>query len=217
MTDAEGVVKHKILFTPKPPVPEEMITELNHWRAMLYWVKLIGQNSEMYLGKGYGNVSMRLPPYNSQKGKKRFLVTGTQTGKLERLTAQHYSTVLEYYPDKNLIVAEGPVEPSSEAMSHGAIYDGYDAARFVFHAHSPMTWVAAGLLGLPSTSAHAAYGTPEMAEEIARLLRETDALDRRIIVMLGHKDGVISFGRTAMEAGMVILECPEKAYALQRS
>ena len=141
-------------------------------------------------------------------GSQQFLITGTQTGELERLTAEHFSLVTAFDLDRNSVRSTGLVKPSSEAMTHAALYDLDAGIDFVYHAHAPQIWRNAAALGLPSTDPAAAYGTPEMA----RSIRETGAAHlecvRRpsgLIVMGGHEDGVISFGSTADEAGQALL------------
>ena len=58
---------------------------------------------------------------------------------------------------------------------------------------------------VPSTSKDVEFGTPEMAREIIRLFRETDVLEKKILVMGGHKDGIITFGKDLDEAGGYLL------------
>jgi len=76
--------------------------------------------------------------------------------------------------------------------------------HWVMHAHHAPIWQAAGRLGLPCTSADAAYGTPEMAAETLRLFAETDVRQKGIFAMAGHEDGIISFGNTAKQAAEVM-------------
>ena len=59
----------------------------------------------------------------------------------------------------------------------------------------------------PTTNTKTAYGTPEMAGEIKRLFNnhnfnKTD----NIIIMAGHEDGIISFGRNLEEAYNILLK-----------
>ena len=44
-----------------------------------------------------------------------------------------------------------------------------------------------------------------MAKEIQRLFRETDVKEKKILVMAGHKEGIISFGKDLDEAGKIML------------
>ena len=58
---------------------------------------------------------------------------------------------------------------------------------------------------IPTTSPEAEYGTPEIARDIIRLFKETDVKEKKILVMGGHKEGIISFGKDLDEAGNVLL------------
>lgn len=202
----DGVVKFQQTFNLKSPLERSIISELNGWRNTLYQFKLIGQDKSRYGGYGYGNISQKLFPNCFLKNKNKFVITGTQTGGLAELEELHYTTVLEYYPKKNLVIVEGPIEASSESMTHGTIYDLDENIRFVFHAHSPEIWKSANKLDIPITNEKVEYGTPEMAEEVNRLYRDTNMKDKKMFSMGGHEDGVITFGNDAQEAGKTMLK-----------
>jgi hypothetical protein len=51
-----------------------------------------------------------------------------------------------------------------------------------------------------ATGPDAAYGTPEMARALMRLLRESESPQPRIFAMAGHLEGVIAVGRSLGEA-----------------
>ncbi len=210
MESREGTIKFNQIFRKQSPLDYNVISELDSWRKILYDHGLIGQDRLRYGGAGYGNVSQRLPSYDFLKNKNRFVITGTQTGGLSELNESHYTTVLEYYPEKNLVVAEGPIEASSESMTHGIIYDLDDSIRFIFHTHSPKIWRCAEIFKMPTTREDVEYGTPEMAEEVERLFKNTDVRYKNILSMGGHEDGIISFGRTSFEAGTTMLDYLEK-------
>lgn len=181
------------------------IDELDYWRQIFYKHRLIGKDKDRYNGEGYGNVSMRLDN-NSEKNKKNFVITGSGTGGLEKLSEKDYSIVLEYYPLRNLVVVQkGLIAASSESMTHGTVYDLNNSAKYVFHAHSQDIWKNASRFGIPITKMDITYGTPEMAFEVERLFKETNVLDIGIFAMGGHEDGIISFGRTAEDTGETIL------------
>ena len=99
-------------------------------------------------------------------------------------------------------------------MTHGAIYDLAPYIRFVFHVHSPLIWQRAKALQLPMTKADVGYGTTQMAHEVSRLCRETQLLERPVFGMAGHEDGIIAFGRTAEEAGSMLLSVHASAQIL---
>jgi ribulose-5-phosphate 4-epimerase/fuculose-1-phosphate aldolase len=145
-----------------------------------------------------------------------FVITGTQTGGVIDAQPEHYVTVKECYPARNLVVAEGPVRPSSESMTHGAIYAQDSRIRWVMHGHSPHIWRNAAALSIPITDATVPYGTPEMSAEVARLFRATDVRRQRVFSMGGHDDGVVSFGRTAEEAGAALLNSLAKSLIVYR-
>ena len=58
---------------------------------------------------------------------------------------------------------------------------------------------------LPTTDADVAYGTPDMAREFARLYAECGFDRRRIAVMGGHEEGLISFGPNLQSAAELML------------
>ena len=201
----EGVIKFAQDFTKRPAMFCD-IESLLVWRRIFYGNGLIGQKPQRYDGAAYGNLSQRIPPYNFPFNKRSFLISGSQTSGLEVVTREHFSVVIEYYPDKNLVMAAGPVQPSSETMTHGTLYDLDDSLRFVFHAHCPFIWQNSENLCIPATNPWVEYGTVEMAKEVRRLFSETDVASRKIFSMRGHQDGVVSFGRTADEAGFAMLK-----------
>jgi ribulose-5-phosphate 4-epimerase/fuculose-1-phosphate aldolase len=196
MAEKEGVIKYHLDHTPADPLPTAELAELNHWRKWMHNLKLIGV-VEMPIGLiGYGNISQRFG--------EGFIISGSQTGHLADLTSQHYTLITEAYPLENRLVSQGPIPPSSESLTHAVVYQEEPAIQFVFHAHHVPLWHAAERLGLPQTSAEAAYGTPEMAAETARLFRETDVREWGIFSMAGHEDGIISFGGTAEKAAAAL-------------
>jgi L-ribulose-5-phosphate 4-epimerase len=214
MTQSEGILKFQLDFAPGPALSDDEVRELNAWRKLLYMTRLVGQDPQRYGGYGYGNVSRRLAT-DGANAQAQFVVSGTQTGELAELTAAHYCVVTACLPKENRVVAHGPLKPSSESMTHGMVYEMDDAARYVFHVHAPDIWHAARVLDLPLTREDVPYGTPEMAEEVRRLFRQTPVRQRGIFAMGGHEDGVVSFGHSAEEAGNVLIDCLVRAFALK--
>jgi len=205
----EGVVKFEALHETREleeRVYGELARTLGAWREVLARLGLLGQDPARYEGAGYGNVSARVGGMGAVgRGLRRFLVTGTQTGGKRHLGLEHFCVVESYDVARNRVKSFGPVPPSSESMTHGAIYDVAPAARFVLHGHAPEIWHNAKALGLPVTRPEAAYGTPGMAFEVQRLYRDSAASEMGIFVMGGHEDGILTFGRTAREAGEVMV------------
>ncbi len=203
MSRAEGVIRFDLQFTPAAPLPWSELRELEGWRRVMHRLGLVGRDPARYDGAGYGNVSRRLPPFDGAAP--RFAVSGSQTGDISALGAGHYALVTDCDPAGNRVVAEGPVAPSSESLTHGMLYRLDPSLRFVFHVHAPEIWRRAAALGLPVSAAAAGYGTPQMAAEVVRLFRERHIRGRGVLVMGGHEDGVVAFGETAEAAGCTLL------------
>lgn len=210
----EGVIKYQLDFTEVPPLPAADLALINKWRTILYQHKLIGQDPLRYGGYGYGNLSVRVAPFDQPATLRAFIISGSQTGDLAELGPEHYTTVTECYPLENRVVAHGPIRPSSESLTHGAVYALDPAIRVVLHVHSPEIWRAAVNLGIPVTNESVPYGSPAMAAEVARLYASTDMAQRRIFSMGGHEDGIVTFGVTAEEASSVLLEALATAQQL---
>jgi ribulose-5-phosphate 4-epimerase/fuculose-1-phosphate aldolase len=206
----EGVIKFTLHSTDEPAVEASMITELNGWRHILHRLQLIGQIPERYMGFGFGNISKRSVDQPSS-----FIVSGTQTGQPPHLTADQYALVTDCEPLFNTITAKGAIKPSSEALTHGQLYQLDANIQCVVHAHSPEIWQAAEQLQLDLTSRDVAYGTAEMALEVERLFQTTAVRTNKIFVMGGHEDGVVSFGRDCAEACTVMISTLASAVMLR--
>ncbi len=215
MTDKEGVIQYQLDFTAGPSPDRQQINELNAWRRILFLLHLIGQDPDRYEGYGFGNISCRYPLNEKQKNTPEFIISGSQTGHLPHLGNEHYAVVTEFEPLQNKICATGSIKPSSEALTHGAVYQASANINAVFHAHSPEIWNHADQLAISATNKHVRYGTPAMAEEINRLMSEPSVIDTRILIMAGHTDGVITFGNTAEEAGNTLIDYYSQALQLQ--
>jgi len=212
--DREGVIKYVLDYQPGPAYDSAELTELNAWRQVLFRLGLVGADPQRYEGLGFGNVSRRVGPFGTPVEQRRFLISGTQTGELPSLGPEHYVLVSECHQAGNRVVASGPVKPSSEALTHGALYTADPQLRAVLHAHSPDIWQAAMALGLPVTDHRVAYGTPAMAEEMQRLYHQPDVRDGGIIVMGGHAEGVVSFGAGLSVAGSIMVRTLARALAV---
>lgn len=204
----EGVIKFHLEHRQGPrlssEVPARLAQALLSWRDRMYARDLIGQHPGRYEGAGFGNISARLPDGG-------FVITGTQTGGKAQLSAQDLCVVRRVSVAENRVWSHGPMSPSSEAMTHAAIYGLDRRIQWVFHAHSPQIWQVASLLGIPVTRDEVEYGTPAMAEEMGRLHREGRLDATRMLSMAGHLDGVISFGVTPDEAGEQMFSALEQA------
>lgn len=191
----DGYIKFKAQWEKSPPLPIRFIKTLNEWRDRLYSLGFIGATTE---GIGYGNLSERFGDSD------HFIISGSGTGNLEKLTPDHYSLVTRIDIDHNKLSCRGPIIASSESMSHGVMYNEKKDINAVIHIHHLDLWQEL-LHQVPTTDDKATYGTPEMAYEIIRLFRESGAPKKKIIVMAGHREGIFTFGKSLDEAGEILL------------
>ena len=192
----EGYVKfncHHV--TEKIAVPLALFIPLNNQRNELWLKCLIGAYPD---GVGYGNISVRIPQSD------QFYISGTATGGIPELDQIHYPLVEKCDPAQNSIWCRGLIRASSESMSHSAIYSANPEVGAVVHIHNRQLWEKY-LNVLPTTAKEVEYGTPEMAYEIGRIMKLPETLNKKVIVMGGHQEGIVSFGRTVEEAALAIL------------
>jgi L-ribulose-5-phosphate 4-epimerase len=191
-----GYVKFRCEHRTLPPADFVGFEELNRVRSRLHQLGFIGRYPN---GIGYGNVSIRAGDSN------QFYISGTMTGSMPELTRAHYARVVAWDFPRNWLQCEGPVQASSESMTHAAIYEQDANVRAVLHVHEMELWERL-LDRVPTTRKHVEYGTPEMAAEMGRLFCESDVRERRILAMAGHEAGIFAFGATPEEALRVLEE-----------
>ncbi|MCG8419695.1 MAG: class II aldolase/adducin family protein [Proteobacteria bacterium] len=211
----EGVIKFRAEHQHEPLSARrhgDLCCQLVAWREVMTKTQLVGQDPSLYGGAGYGNVSGRVGPPSSAMGARAMLITGTQTGGLAQVGLEHFCLVERYDYRRNWVQSRGSIEPSSETMTHGAIYDLSPRIRFVFHGHGAIIWQQARALRIPISDESVPYGTPAMAGEVHRLYRSSTLAETRIMAMGGHEDGIIVFGHTAEEAGRVLITYLARAY-----
>jgi ribulose-5-phosphate 4-epimerase/fuculose-1-phosphate aldolase len=197
VTIDEGYIKYQSHWTRGPAPDSDAARLLETWRKPLVESGLIGHYDEA--GVGYGNISVRCGDM------KQFLISGTQTGHIVTTDERHYSLVTNYDIAANTVSCLGPVQASSEAMTHAAIYELDDGIEAIVHVHDAALWSRYINL-LPTTDAGIPYGTPEMAQEFSRLYRDASFAERGIAVMGGHEEGLVSIGRDLQQAATRVLD-----------
>jgi hypothetical protein len=194
----EGVIKYQLAFTPGPALAAPLLAELIAWQRILHALGLLGRDPERYGGLAYGNLSIRLPDGG-------FAISASQTADRATPGVTDYALVTAWNSGTNRLTATGPARPSSESLTHAALYDADPAIGCVMHVHSPVIWRRRKALGLASTAPDIAYGTPEMAKAMVRLYRHGGFNGHGVLAMGGHQDGVVSFGGSPDEAGAQML------------
>ena len=203
----EGVIKFTLDHEVGEAPPADLTTPLRAWFRVLRRLELLGRDPHRYQGYAYGNLSRRHG--------ETFVITCSQTGGREDLHSGDFSRVLNWSLDANRLVSSGPCPPSSEALTHAALYEQVPACHFVFHVHSSAIWQNMESLGIPATDPEAEYGTPEMAEATTRLLEEMGHPGSGILGMGGHQDGILAWGETAETAGATLVALLARAYAVE--
>jgi L-ribulose-5-phosphate 4-epimerase len=191
MVRDEGVIKFTCRLIEGAAPSYEATSDLILYRQKLFALGLIGVYPD---GIGFGNISRRLVTSGSE-----FLISASQTGGIELVEPKHFVTVTEYSLGENWVECRGQMNASSESLTHAMIYSTFSAANAIIHVHHNRAWSC--LQGRLITSApDVPYGTPDMANEVQRLARETNLSEEKIFVMAGHEDGILSFGKDLLEA-----------------
>lgn len=198
----DGYIKYDCRWTKQSIIiPEPYFSEINYWRDRLYSQGLIGAYPD---GIGFGNISMR-----ADYSRREFWISGSSTGHLPKLSQHHYSRVTHFDVAQNRVWSWGAHQASSESMSHAVLYAIDRTIGAVVHVHSDFLWKKM-IYQVPTTDAGIAYGTPEMARAIEDLYQTSDLPTKKILVMAGHQDGVISFGKNVAEAAEHLIKYYER-------
>ena len=200
MVEKEGVVKYSLDFTKEEITYAQEYQVLEECRKRLYSLGLIGAYSD---GIGYGNISYRI------KNTDKFLITATQTGELSDLSMDEYSLVEDIDFKSFKTTAKGNSRPSSECITHGAIYSLDEEINAVVHIHNEKLWNFMLENDLLSTN-DTPYGTPEMVEDVVNIYKDIDVLSNNVFVMKGHFEGIVSFGKDITQAEQAVYEIIKK-------
>lgn len=193
---SEGVIKFKYNLKLTAPLNQSLYIDIEKWRVILFKMYLIGEYPTEEVG--FGNLSKRLNPQSEE-----FIITGTQTGKYSNLNGSQYTHIKKCNLKKMSLEASGPIAPSSESLTHFAIYSTCPQVNYIFHIHSNDLWKYMLENDFPKTSDDIEYGTQEMAAAASSCIQNKSS---GIFAMEGHEDGIIAFGNTAEATGRVILD-----------
>lgn len=198
----EGYIKFDCEWIEGAAPPWHKLSALNDWRQLMHKAGLIGMYPD---GIGFGNISVRDVPLNE------FIITGTATGAEPSLTRNHFTRVIDYNLDENRVTCRGPIRASSESLTHAAFYESSHSIKAVIHIHHRYLWDTY-LDKLPTTSRDVAYGTPEMAYEVRRLLSLRNPRNKQLVIMGGHEEGVMAYGASISQAASILLNCCDSLF-----
>jgi len=191
----EGYIKFQCNWEQKEiQIPEDLFLSLGKERSRLYELGLIGMYPD---GIGFGNISVRTEG-------RYFLITGSATGQFDKLDQSHYSLVSAYNFANNSISCKGLTKASAESLTHAAVYEALPEVGAVVHLHCLWLWEKL-LNHYPTTSVKIEYGTPEMALAVQSLAAERGQKEEKIIIMGGHREGILAFGKNLEEATTQII------------
>ncbi len=196
----DGVVKYSLNFEKTKPLAKKECKKIEKTRERLFALGLIGSYPD---GIGYGNISHRYKDSN------KFVISATQTGELANLTPKNYALVSDVNFNTFEVNAKGASKPSSESITHAAIYALSSNINAIIHVHNKKLWDFMLENGYLSTN-NTPYGTPEMVKDINAMYASKDPLLNNAFVMKGHFEGVVTFGNSLKEAEKVLFEIIEK-------
>jgi hypothetical protein len=187
----EGYIKFNCIWDQaKVLFPTSEYRQLEKARSELFALGLIGAYPN---GIGFGNISAR------SKDAASFMISGSATGGFSTLMPEDYALVTGYNIAQNTIFCTGLIQASSESLTHAAIYQVIPHVGAVIHVHC--LWLWEKLMGkYPTTAAGIEYGTPEMAQAVGQLASNIKDDEEKIIVMGGHREGILAFGHHVKDA-----------------
>lgn len=214
MPPAEGVIRFRFEHRHEP-LPGELAplaAELGGWRRELVVRGVLGRDPGRYDGAGFGNLSARVTKSAGPPGRRRFLISGSQTGGWVDLDLAGFALVESWEAATHRLASRGLVEPSSEALTHAALYDASSAVGAVLHVHAPRLWARRGTADLPETDPVVDYGSAEMAAAVAELAgRLLAGAATGLIAMGGHPDGILAFGPDPPATARILLSALDRA------
>ncbi len=189
----DGVIKYHFEFQKSVALDKKLFIAIENVRERLFALGFIGEQD----GVGFGNISQRI-------NQNSFVITGTQTGHLSNLNATHYALIEEYDDETFFLKSSGAIKPSSEALTHGTIYNLDKNIGAVIHIHAKKLWQFM-LANEYLKTKNVPYGTSEMIAAVQSIYKTKEPLLNSKFVMTGHEDGIVFFGKNIQEAEKVLL------------
>jgi putative hydrolase of the HAD superfamily len=199
----DGVIKYSLNHRKTQiTLPKDQINQLIELRDKLHELHLIGvYPPDHYLtpNVGFGNASLR---YTSDG---QFIVSGSHTGDIEKTKPNDYSLVIDFNVNSNSLMSKGETKPSSESLTHAAIYEIAPEVNCVIHVHNKELWENHEKFNMLTTPKDVLYGTPDMARAIQDVYKKNSQLEAPIC-MLGHIEGLLTWGKTKEDALQLYLK-----------
>ncbi len=178
-----------------PLIPAVFLKEMQNWWSVLRSMDLHGKDRRYRHATG---LSLRA---GTNSG---FYITGTGAGDSKALDPKQIALVESFDISANRVSCSGPVRVSAGTISHAVIYESLPETRAVILVQHQL-YREKLLHQVPTTAEEAGWGTIAQSEEIARLLRDSDAPEKHIIVLGAAPGGILVFGKNLDEAGSYLL------------
>jgi ribulose-5-phosphate 4-epimerase/fuculose-1-phosphate aldolase len=191
----EGYIKYSLEQIDGDAPSHPNLKELDSVRTTLHDLGLIGVYPN---GIGFGNLSIRAG------ADKSFVISGSATGKDRELGFDGYAKVTNFDIKNNSVTSIGKVPASSESMTHGSIYESKKSCNCVIHIHNKKMFDIMLEKNFAHTSSKVAYGTPEMAKAISKLVKKVEGTSG-IFVTAGHDEGIIAFGESISTVSLLVI------------
>ncbi len=204
-------IKFRYTLFPGQAMRYHLLQEVIGARNRLALEGVIGQDSSRYNSAGFGNISALVDG--------QVVISGTQTGHIQRIMPEHFCKVQQVSIAQNYVVAEGPWVPSSEVMSHIPFYLFHTwyplldlPVGCVIHTHDRELYPLRKELGISCIGQKFKAGTPELPLAIIQRWRDDPELrHKKILALDGHEDGFLFWGATPREAMEICMRYRKKA------
>ena len=203
----DGYIKFEARHSLGAAPAHQALAALDALRTALFDASWLGMTQE---GVGFGNISLRAAEPQAglcaAKNPPAFIITASGTGGARELGPDGYCLVSNFDLSANWVESRGPLPPSSESMSHGAIYLAAQNATCVAHLHSQELYDGLLAAGALSTPQDAAFGTPGLALALGALAAQSPL--EGTIIMKGHVPGLMLYAPSliALESGLCFLQ-----------
>ena len=209
MTEAGSKIRFAYALNPSSGSTTDDTTfgQLRAWRQILQSLGFLGQSPDRYHGASFGNLSARDPDRPEE-----FVITASQSSGEEPFTREHLVRIAGINLARFWVDGVGEVPPSSDTLTHGAIYGADPRIQWIIHCRQPAIWENTEGLALPVTGPDAEAGTPGMIQAVIDLLH---AYQSRPLVFAtaGLTDGLYACGPTARDTGGLLVSYLARALA----
>lgn len=193
MSESYSGVKFSSVFHKKEVPQHPLLDELKSWCHLFHEKGL----APPYPGGSYGNLSFRT-------GTHSFIITGTCIGLKDVISNDCFVEVINCDVAKKEVWINGLRAPSSESFMHWLLYQTRPDMNAVFHGHNELLVKNANTLNIPETPQELPYGTTELAENMAKIMKHAS-----FGMMKAH--GFVALGTNMPEAGALALHWLKKA------